>query len=79
LCNQGAGKVQRKKGVNAAKAASAQASGKFSGSFLGSVTGVDMRHLLLLLPFLYLIFWMTKYTITMRKIKALSLSILSMN
>jgi hypothetical protein len=38
-----------KNGVNAA---SAQASGKFSGSVHGSVTGVDMHHLLLLLPFL---------------------------
>jgi hypothetical protein len=38
-----------KKGV---KAASDQASGKISGSVHGSVTGVDLRHLLLLLPFL---------------------------
>jgi hypothetical protein len=59
-----------KKGVKAEKAASAQASRKISGSVLGSVTGVDMR-------LNYLIFWMTKHTITMRKMKALSLSIQS--
>jgi hypothetical protein len=84
-----------KKGVNAAKAASNQASGKISGSVLGSVTGLDMpslanekRFLNLQIGLLgqprcfhssYLIFWLTKYAITMRKMKALSLSIQSMN
>jgi hypothetical protein len=51
-CIQGLYKAQRKKGIRAAKAASAQAQGKISGCVLGSVTDVDMRHSLLLLPFL---------------------------
>jgi hypothetical protein len=36
----------------AAEAASSDAAGRVPGKILGSITGVDMRHLLLLLPFL---------------------------
>jgi hypothetical protein len=41
-------------------ASGARKQASMSGKILGSITGVDLRHLLLLLPFLLLIFWTRK-------------------
>ena len=55
---------KRPMGANADPAGAA-ASMKISGKLGGQITGVDLRHFLLFLPFLFLIFWTRRLEITM--------------
>ena len=59
---------KRPKGANADPAGAA-VSMKISGQVGGQITGMDLRYLLLLLPFLYLIFWTRRFEITMQVVE----------
>ena len=56
---------KRPKGANADPAGAAMLM-KISGQVGGQITGMDLQHLLLLLPFFYLTFWTRMVEITMQ-------------